>query len=165
MKKNVGFLGVMLSVALILSFIESLIPFYFGVPGMKLGLTNVIVILALYLFGPVEAITISVLRIVLSGFLFGNAFSIIYSLAGGLLSFFVMFLLKRFAKLGVIPISITGGIFHNVGQIIVAILVMNNIYLMYYMPVLLIAGFVTGALIGIIACELVRRLSKIMEER
>ena len=165
MKKNVGFLGVMLSVALILSFIESLIPFYFGVPGMKLGLTNVIVILALYLFGPVEAITISVLRIVLSGFLFGNAFSIIYSLAGGLLSFFVMFLLKRFAKLGVIPISITGGIFHNVGQIIVAILVMNNTYLMYYMPVLLIAGFVTGALIGIIASELVRRLSKIMEER
>ena len=76
-----------------------------------------------------------------------------------------MFLLKRFAKLGVIPISITGGIFHNVGQIIVAILVMNNTYLMYYMPVLLIAGFVTGALIGIIACELVRRLSKIMEER
>lgn len=165
MKKNVGFLGVMLSVALILSFIESLIPFYFGVPGMKLGLTNVIVILALYLFGPNEAITISVLRIVLSGFLFGNAFSIVYSLAGGILSFVVMYLLKRFAKLGVIPISITGGIFHNIGQILVAILVMNNMYLMYYLPVLLIAGFVTGTLIGIIANELISRLGKIMEGR
>ena len=84
MKKKVGYYGVFLALALVLSYVESLIPFYFGVPGMKLGLTNVIVLILLYLYGPADALIISVTRVILAGFLFGNAFSIIYSLAAAI---------------------------------------------------------------------------------
>ena len=152
------YLGIFLAAALICSYIESLIPFYFGIPGVKLGLTNIVVVLALYSVGIKEAFTISVLRIVLSGFLFGNLFSILYSLAGGLFSFAVMLLLKRTKKFGVLPISIGGGIFHNVGQLIVAAFVVSNYNILYYLPILLAAGAVTGALIGICAQEMLLRI-------
>ena len=84
MRKKVALLGVFLALALICSYIESLIPFYFGVPGMKLGLTNIVVVLLLYFYGTKEALAVSFMRILLAGFMFGNAFSILYSLAGGL---------------------------------------------------------------------------------
>jgi putative ABC transport system ATP-binding protein len=119
-KKKTAYLGVYLALALICSYVESLIPFYFGIPGVKLGLTNIVVVLMLYCVGTKEALAVSALRIVLAGFLFGNMFSILYSLAGGLLSFFVMYLLKRMKWFGVLPVSVSGGIFHNVGQLIVA---------------------------------------------
>ena len=158
MKKRVAFLGTFLALALILSYVESLIPFYFGVPGMKLGLTNVIVVLLLYLAGGPTAFLISVLRVILAGFLFGNAFSIIYSLAGATLSFAVMLLLKRTKKFHVIPISAAGGIFHNLGQILVAAFVVENYNLFLYFPLLMIAGVITGVLIGVIAQEILLRL-------
>ena len=113
MKKKVGYYGVFLALALVLSYVESLIPFYFGVPGMKLGLTNVIVLILLYLYGPADALIISVTRVILAGFLFGNAFSIIYSLAGALFSFVVMALLKRTKKFQSVTVSAVGGICHN----------------------------------------------------
>lgn len=94
-KKKTAYLGVYLALALICSYVESLIPFYFGIPGVKLGLTNIVVVLMLYCVGTKEALAVSALRIVLSGFLFGNMFSILYSLAGGLLSFLMMYLLKK----------------------------------------------------------------------
>ena len=119
-KKKTAYLGVYLALALICSYVESLIPFYFGIPGVKLGLTNIVVVLMLYCVGTKEALAVSALRIVLSGFLFGNMFSILYSLAGGLLSFLVMYLLKKTKWFGVLPVSVSGGIFHNVGQLIVA---------------------------------------------
>lgn len=158
MRNKVAYLGVFLALALICSYVESLIPFYFGIPGVKLGLTNVVVVLMLYCVGEKEAFAVSVLRIVLAGFLFGNMFSILYSLAGGILSFLVMVLLKKTGKLGVLPISVSGGIFHNVGQIAVAALVVENYNIFYYLPVLLIAGFVTGFLIGIAAREIIARV-------
>lgn len=137
---------------------ESLIPFYFGIPGVKLGLTNVVVVLMLYCVGTKEALAISVLRIVLAGFLFGNMFSILYSLAGGLLSFLIMVLLKRTGKLGVLPVSVSGGVSHNVGQLVVAAAVVENYNIFYYMPVLLIAGIITGFLIGVAAQEMILRI-------
>lgn len=157
-------MGLFLALALICSYIESLIPFYFGIPGVKLGLTNIVVILMLYCVGSREALTISMLRIVLAGFLFGNMFSILYSLAGGGLSFLVMYLLKKTGKLGILPISISGGIFHNIGQLIVAAFVVSNYNILYYMPVLLIAGAVTGLLIGIAAQEVVLRIGNRFEK-
>lgn len=160
LRNKVAYLGVFLAVALICSYIESLIPFYFGVPGVKLGLTNIVVVLMLYNTGAKEAFLVSMLRIVLAGFMFGNMFSILYSLAGGILSFLMMYLLKKTGKLGVLPISITGGLFHNVGQLFVAALVVENFYIFYYLPVLLIAGAVTGLLIGIAAQEVILRLGK-----
>lgn len=158
MKRNTAYLGMFLAIALICSYIESLIPFNFGIPGVKLGLTNIVVILMLYCVGAKEAILISVLRIVLAGFMFGNPFSILYSLGGGVVSFLAMLLLKKTGKFKVVPVSVAGGIFHNVGQLLVASAVVENYNLFYYMPVLLVAGFVTGFLIGVLAQEMIIRL-------
>lgn len=158
LRNKVAYLGVFLALALICSYVESLIPFYFGIPGVKLGLANIVVVLMLYCVGAREALTISVLRVILAGFMFANLFSILYSLAGALLSFSVMYLLKRTKKLGVLPISITGGVFHNIGQIIVAALVVENYNIFYYMPVLLVAGIITGLLIGLASQEVIIRI-------
>ena len=147
-----------LALALVCSYVESLIPFYFGVPGVKLGLTNIVVVLMLYCIGTREALAVSVGRILLAGFLFGNLFSILYSLAGGLLSFLVMWLIKHTGKFGVLPVSVSGGLFHNIGQICVAALVVENYNIFYYLPLLLIAGAVTGFLIGVAAQELILRV-------
>lgn len=156
--KKIAFLGVFIALALICSYVESLIPFYFGIPGVKLGLTNIVVVVMLYTIGEKEAFAVSMLRIVLAGFLFGNLFSILYSLAGGLLSFLVMYLIKKFGLLGVVPVSVCGGIFHNIGQIVVAAFVVENYNIFYYIPVLLIAGTITGFLIGIVGQEIILRL-------
>lgn len=151
MAKKVSFMGIFLAFALILSYIESLIPFFYGVPGMKLGLTNLLIVLLLYLSDWKCAISINVLRIVLAGFLFGNAFSILYSLSGGLLSFAGMCLVKKFFSLRMTSVSVVGGITHNLGQIMVACLVVSNYQLILYFPVLFLGGLVTGLCIGIIS--------------
>lgn len=155
--KRTASLGLYLALALVCSYIESLIPITFGIPGIKLGLTNIVVILILYDLGAAAAVTVSVLRILLAGFMFGNMFSILYSLAGGLLSFLCMLLLKKTGKFKIISISAAGGVTHNLGQIIVAALVVENINLFYYYPVLLISGVITGVLIGIAAQEIILR--------
>lgn len=151
-----------LALALICSYVESLIPFYFGVPGVKLGLTNIVVVLLLYTLGAKEAFGVSVMRIFLAGFLFGNPFSILYSLSGGILSFLVMYLLKRTEKLKVITVSVAGGLMHNIGQLLMAALVVENYHVLYYLPVLLVAGFVTGFLIGILSQEIIIRIGNRM---
>lgn len=158
MKKKVAFLGVFLALALIFSYIETWIPNVFGVPGIKLGLANIVIIILLFRFGTKEAYGISVARVILAGFLFGNLASILYGLAGAMLSLTVMLLLKQTGKFKVITVSAVGGICHNVGQLIVAILVLENYRISYYLPVLLISGLVTGILIGIVAQEVILRL-------
>lgn len=158
MKKEIAFIGVFLALALVCSYVESLIPFYFGVPGMKLGLTNIVIIIILYCMGTKESYCLSVLRVILAGFLFGNMFSILYSMAGAMLSLTVMYFMKKTGKLKIVTISTVGGICHNIGQLIVASFVVENYHVFYYMPVLLIAGFITGLLIGIAAQEIILRL-------
>ena len=158
MKNKVAYMGLFLALALICSYVESLIPFYFGVPGVKLGLTNIVVVMALYCIGAKEAFLISVLRILLAGFLFGNMFSILYSLAGGLLSFGIMLLLKKTGKFRVISVSVAGGVSHNMGQLVIAALVVENYHIFYYGTVLIIAGIITGFIIGIISQEVILRL-------
>ena len=160
MKTRVAYFGVFTALALIFSYVESLIPINFGIPGIKLGLANLIIIIALYKMSVKEAYVLSVVRVVLAGFMFGNLFSIIYSLAGGLLSLTVMALLKKSDKFSLFGISMAGGVFHNVGQLIVAILVMENLNIVYYMPVLLISGLITGLVIGVVAGEMLKRLAK-----
>ena len=161
MTRKVPKLGVFLALALILSYVESLIPFYFGIPGMKLGLTNVIIVLILYLDDWKDAALISFTRVLIAGFMFGNVYSIIYSLGGALLSFLIMLILKKTMNLHIITISICGGIFHNIGQILVAVWAMDNIYIAGYIPALYIAGIITGFLIGLLAYELYPRLIKV----
>lgn len=151
-------MGLFLALALICSYVESLIPFHFGIPGVKLGLTNIVIVLVLYCTGAKEAFIISVLRIILSGFMFGNVFSILYSLAGGCLSFLAMYFMKRIKRFGVISVSTMGGIFHNIGQLFVAACIVENFSIFYYIPVLLLAGSLTGILIGVLAQELMIRI-------
>lgn len=158
MKRNVAYLGMYLALALICSYVESLIPFYFGIPGVKLGLTNIVVVLLLYTLGAKEAFLVSVVRIILAGFLFGNPFSILYSLSGGALSFLAMYVLKRTEKLKVVTVSVAGGVMHNTGQLIMAALVVENYHILYYIPVLLTAGFITGFFIGILSQEIILRI-------
>lgn len=158
--RKIAYLGVFLALALILSYVESLIPFYFGIPGVKLGLTNLIVVVMLYCTGTKEAFGVSVARILLAGFLFGNLFSILYSLAGGVLSFIVMCLLKKTGRFHVISVSVTGGISHNIGQLIAAAFVVETYDIFYYIPFLLIAGVATGFVIGMLAQEFILRFEK-----
>ncbi len=155
---RVAVFGVFTALALIFSYVELLIPINFGIPGAKLGLANLVIIIVLYKSDWKEALLLSVVRIVLAGFLFGNLFGILYSLAGGILSLAVMALLKRSGAFSIIGVSMAGGVSHNVGQLIMAMLVVETYAVGYYLPVLLIAGLITGTLIGIAGREMLNRL-------
>ena len=157
MKKKVAYLGLFLGLALVCSYLESLVPIGFGIPGIKLGLTNVVIILLMYCIGAKEALVISLLRIFLIGFLLNPA-SILFSLAGGLLSFILMYLMKRTNLFKCLSVSLVGGISHNIGQIIVASVIVENYNILFYIPVLLVAGIITGFLIGIVSQEIIIRL-------
>lgn len=156
--KTVALYGVLIALALVLSYLESLIPAFFAIPGMKIGLTNIVVILALYLIDWKCAVVINVLRVILVGLLFGNIYSLIYSLAGAVLSGVGMILLKKTGKFRMITVSIAGGVLHNVGQIIVAVLVLNTYYVAWYFLVLWFTGIAAGAVIGIIGSLICGRL-------
>ena len=161
MKSRAAYFGVFTALALILSYVEMLIPINFGIPGAKLGLANLIIVIVLYKTDWKEALLLSVVRIVLTGFIFGNMFSILYSLAGGGLSLAVQALLKRQGSFSVVGVSIAGGVSHNIGQLIVAMIVVETYQVGYYLPVLLIAGVLTGLLIGIISGEVLKRIRQI----
>lgn len=164
LKNRAAYFGVFTALALIFSYVESLIPIHFGVPGIKLGLANLLIVIFLYKRNAKEALLLSVIRIVLSGFLFANLFSILYSLAGGILSLAVMAYLKKRGTFSVVGISIAGGVAHNLGQLVVAMLVVETYRVGYYFPVLLMAGVLTGMLIGIVAAEILKRLKNIVLE-
>ena len=161
--KKTAQLGVYIALAMILSYVESLIPFSFGIPGIKLGLTNVVTVIMMYTYGIPVALGVAVLRAVLSGFMFGNAFSIIYSVAGCVLSFIFMYILKKTNHFAIISVSAAGGVMHNVGQLIVAANVVKTYSVIYYAPVLIIAGVFTGIIIGIVSDEIVKRIGNRME--
>lgn len=158
MKGKAAYFGVFTALALIFSYVETLIPFQFGIPGVKLGLANLIIVIVLYKTDWKEALLLSIVRIVLAGFIFGSLFSILYSLAGGILSLAVMALLKKKDSFSVMGVSMAGGVTHNVGQLIVAMIVVETYQVGNYLPVLLIAGLITGAVIGIVAGEVLKRI-------
>lgn len=158
MNKKIAYLGLFSAVAVIFGYVETLIPVFAGIPGIKLGLANLAVLFILERYTWKEAALVSLIRILVIGFMFGNLFSIAYSLAGASLSLLVMTLLKRQRGFSIIGVSIAGGVSHNVGQLLVAMLIIENISLMYYAPALLISGVITGLLIGILTSETVRRI-------
>ncbi len=164
MRNRAAYFGVFTALALIFSYLESLIPIQFGIPGIKLGLANLLTVILLYKRNAKEALLLSVVRVILSGFLFGNLFSILYSLAGGTLSLLVMAVLKRTGKFSVMGISAAGGVSHNIGQLLVAMAVVETYRVGYYFPVLLTAGLVTGLLIGVAAEQVLKRLESIRFE-
>ena len=159
--KKLTILSLFTTVALVLSFVEFLLPPVFSyLPGIKIGLPNIIIIFLLYEFSLKDAAAVSVLRIFLSCLLFGNTLTLMYSLAGGILSLFIMWLLKKSNKFSKIAISISGGVFHNIGQVSVAVWIMKTKEIFYYSAPLLISGIISGALVGLAAYFLIKNLNK-----
>lgn len=156
--KKTAYLGLFAAIAIIFGYVESLIPFFAGIPGMKLGLANLAVLFILEKYSWKEAALVSTVRILVIGFLFGNMFSILYSLAGAALSLTVMTLMKRFSGFSILGVSVAGGVSHNIGQLIVASFIVENTSLLYYAPILLISGVATGLLIGFLTGEITKRI-------
>lgn len=158
-------LSLFLALSVVLNLIESVIPIFNGmIPGLKLGLANIVILFVLYEYSFKDALYISVLRVFLVGILRTGLFSIsfCFSLGGALLSIIMMYLLKRFTKLSMIGISIIGSIFHSLGQVIIACFLINTASMMYYLPWLLLFSIPTGIFTGILAKELIKRYRQII---
>lgn len=151
-------MGLLTALGLIIGYIEFLIPIPLGIPGVKPGFANIVIVWALYSLGPWEALMINGIRIFLSGFLFGNFSMILYSLAGAAVSFLCMCLAKKSGLFSMTGVSMIGGVMHNMGQLLVAMAVLETVSLVYYGPVLLAAGVITGLLIGIVTGEVKKRI-------
>ena len=161
--KRVALYGIMIALAMILSYVEAQIPAFFAIPGMKLGLTNIVVVVALYVMDSKSAMFINIVRIILVSLLFGTAMSFAFSIAGGMLSTIVMILLKKADKFGTVGVSAAGGITHNIAQILVAILLLGTKAIAWYLAILWISGVASGILIGIIAGIIAGRLPSVQE--
>ena len=158
--KKVTFLGLSIALAMILSFVEHQIPALVAVPGVKVGLPNIVMVFLLYRVGWRETVTVSIIRIILVSMLFGNVQTMTFSIAGAVLSLLGMILLQKTSWFSCIAVSVTGGILHNVGQIIAAIFWTGTAQIAFYLPVLLISGTIAGVLIGILAGMMVKRMEK-----
>lgn len=158
-KRKTALYGLMVALAFIFSYVESLLPVT-GIPGIKLGLANLVVLITLCLMRPRDALTISLIRIVLVGFTFGSPASMLYSLAGGLVSLGIMVLCHRTEKFSLLGVSIAGGVGHNLAQLAVAAAVLRTPQIAWYLPILLLSGLLTGALIGVIAQLCLPKLAK-----
>ncbi len=157
-QRKTALYGVLVALAMIFSYIETLIPIPIGIPGVKPGLANLVVFAALYRMGPLDAFVISMVRIVLVGITFGSLSAMLYSFAGGIFSFLIMWLCWKkdwFTRVGV---SVAGGVSHNIGQLAAAALVLESGAVFSYLPVLLLSGTVTGALIGLVGGLILERL-------
>ena len=150
--------ALMAALALIFSYIEVLIPCNFGIPGIKLGIANLVIIVALYYLGTRYALLINVIRILIGGLLFSGVFGMLYSMAGALLSMLVMVLVKKCGLFSVTGVSMAGGVAHNLGQLLVAAFLVSNLKIFVYFPVLVISGVVSGAVIGILAYLVLKKL-------
>lgn len=157
--KKITFLGLSAALALLLSYVEFLLPPLFAaVPGIKLGLPNIVIIFILYRFGLGSAATVSFVRLVISSMLFGNAMTFAYSLAGAVLSLAIMALLKKLDFFSTVGVSITGGVAHNLGQILVALLLLDTPQIAYYMIILTVTGIISGAFIGLCGAFMIKRI-------
>lgn len=158
--KKIALYGMCIALAFILSYIEAVLPINNGMPGMKLGLTNLVVLIALYYMDGKSAFIINLVRIALVGLTFGNGISFCYSLAGGALSFLVMFVLKKTGWLKMVAVSVAGSVFHNIGQIVVAMVLLRTTAVVWYFGVLCISGVAAGIVVGLLAGLVLEKLPK-----
>ena len=156
--KTVAHIALLTSLALIFSYVEAIIPYNPAIPGIKLGIANVVTVIALYKFGWKDAACVSVLRIVLAGLLFNGVFGMLYSLAGALVSFVGMLLLKKSKIFSIVGVSMAGGVLHNLGQLLVAAALIEDLRIFFYFPVLLFSGIVSGIAIGIAATLILKKI-------
>ena len=151
-------LALSVALAMILSFVESQIPAFVAIPGVKVGLANIAVVFALYRFGWKEAVGSSLLRVLLVSLLFGSFASLFYSLAGAVLSLLGMIAMKKSGWFSAVAVSVAGGVLHNIGQIAMACLLLETAAIKYYLPFLILSGTLAGIVIGLLAAILVKRI-------
>lgn len=156
--KKLATLSVIVALAMVLSFLESRIPAFVAIPGIKVGLANIAVIFTVYKLGAREGVLISIIRVFLVSILFGSTVSLWYSLAGAILSLIVTILLKKYTKLAVVTVSVAGGVSHNIAQIGVACLLLETNIIVYYLPFLLLSGTVAGIAVGVASALLIKRV-------
>lgn len=159
MTKKITYLSLLTAIAIILGFLETFIPFNLGIPGAKIGLANLITLTALFTYGFKDTLIITLLRVFIVASTFTNYYMLLYSLSGALLSLFMMALLKRTKLFSTLIISISGAIFHNFGQIFVAI-IFYGFNIVYYLPYLIILSLITGSVIGILGQIILTKLPK-----
>lgn len=166
MKRNqkIALLGISVSIAIVLSYIEAIIPSFVPIPGVKIGLANIAIMFIMYKLDILSATIVSAVRLVTVFLIFGGLVPFLYSVAGAALSLLVMYMLKRFTPFSEIGVSVAGGVSHNVAQIIVAIFMFSTGSLIYYLPVLLLSGTLSGVLIGIISGTLIKKIKLIKEK-
>lgn len=157
--KNVAVTGVFIALAMVFSYIETFIPINIGVPGVKLGLANIVTIVVLHKLGAGRAVLVSLIRIVLSAMLFGNMTVMLYSLAGAMVSLLIMAILCKLKFFSIAGISIAGGVAHNMGQLILAMFMLSDQHVLYYAPVLIISGTIAGIVTGILAVAITYRVN------
>ena len=150
--------AMLVALAMIFSYVESLIPINLGIPGIKLGVANLVTVTGLYILAPMEVLLVVILRVLLVGFMFGNGMSILYSLAGAALSMTVMTLMLKNTSFSLIGVSVAGGVSHNIGQLIIAMLIVQNASVFVYAPALLVAGVAAGVVIGGLTNEILKRV-------
>lgn len=158
--KRIAISGLLAALALIFSYVEAILPFNFGIPGIKLGLANLVVVIAIYELGSAYAFSINIVRVLIAGLLFSGVYGMLFSIAGCILSFITMQLLYRTHRFSIIGVSMAGGAAHTLGQLIVAIIMVSNLRLCYYFPILLFSGMITGIIIGIGSYILISRLPR-----
>ena len=160
--KTTAFLGLFTALALILSYIESLLPpISAAAPGIKIGLANIVVVFLLYRFGFLKALAVSLIRVLLSAILFTGFTAFLYSLSGAIFSLAVMTLLRRTNIFSEIGVSVAGGIFHNLGQIIMVIILTETLSVGYYMAVLIVSGTLSGIIVGAAGALLINKTKKL----
>lgn len=162
--KTFAILSIMIALSLVLSYVDSLIPIVVTIPGIKLGLANIATVYVLYRLGAKEAIFVSVLRVFLSALLFGTALTLAYSIVGATLSLITMIFLKKYGSFSTVTISIVGAVMHNIGQIGVAILVMSTKEIVYYLPILVVTGVISGIGVGLLAILVLKYTQNIFHE-
>lgn len=156
--KKIAVLALAIALAMILSFVESQIPAFVAIPGVKIGLANIAVVFVLYKLGWKEAVLISLVRVVMVSMLFGTLVSLFYSVAGAVLSLAGMVLLKKTGLFSTVAVSVTGGVLHNVGQILMACLLLETNVIVYYLPFLILSGVIAGVVIGVVSAIMVNRV-------
>lgn len=160
--KRIAYVGLFIALAFVFSYIEYLMPIHIGIPGAKLGLANLAIMVCLYTLGEKDAFFLSIIRILLVGFTFASTASMMYSLAGGILSFAAMVVVKRCKTFSMTGVSVMGGVFHNVGQIVLAMWVLETESLLYYLPLLMVTGIAAGVVIGLLGALITKRLKKLI---
>ena len=156
--KKIAVLALAIALAMILSFVESQIPAFVAIPGVKIGLANIAVVFVLYKLGWKEAVLISLVRVVMVSMLFGTLVSLFYSVAGAVLSLTGLVLLKKTGLFSTVAVSVTGGVLHNVGQILMACLLLETNVIVYYLPFLILSGVIAGVVIGVVSAIMVNRV-------